>query len=324
LGAGVTGGLYWILVVVGLAATALGLVFAAAVLVLGERRALAWLQDRHGPNRAGPFGLAQPIADAIKLITKEHFVPPFADRALYTLAPMLVAMTALLSFMMVPVGPGLSWAGDMNIAILFVLAMSSISAYGIVLGGWASNSKYSLLGGVRAISQLICYELSMGLAVVGVVMLSGSFSTTAIVEAQQVPYLILQPLGFVIFLICGFAETNRIPFDLPEAENELVAGYNTEYGGVGFALFFLGEYMGILLIAALTTTLFLGGWHGPFLPGVVWFFIKTIAIVFLFFWARATLPRLRYDQLMTLGWLVLLPLALLNVLATALVGMHWM
>jgi NADH-quinone oxidoreductase subunit H len=317
---------YWIAVVVGMGITVFALVGMAAVLVFGERRVLGLLQDRYGPNRVGPFGILQSIADALKLLSKEVFIPPFADRRFYLLAPILVATSALVSFVVVPIGPGLNWAADLNVAILFVLAMGSINAYGVFLGGWASNSKYPLIGSVRAIAQLISYELSLGLAVMGVVLLSGSFSLDAIVEAQDLPYIVLQPVGFLIFLVCGVAEAHRLPFDLPEAENELAAGFNTEYGGMLFALFFLGEYMGVLLIAALTTTLFLGGWRGPFLPeaAVVWFALKTVAVVLVFYWLRTSLPRLRYDQLIAFGWKFLLPLALLNIMATALVGMLWM
>ncbi len=317
---------YWIGVVVGIGITVFALVGMAAVLVFGERRILGLLQDRYGPNRVGPFGVLQAIADALKLLSKEAFIPPFAERRFYLLAPVLVATSVLVSFVVVPIGPGLNWAADLNVAILFVLAMGSINAYGVFLGGWSSNSKYPLIGSVRAIAQLISYELSLALAVMGVVLLAGSFSLDRIVEAQHIPYVVLQPVGFLIFLICGVAETHRLPFDLPEAENELAAGFNTEYGGMPFAMFFLGEYMAVLLIAALTTTLFLGGWRGPFLPwaGVLWFALKTGAIVLVFYWLRTSLPRLRYDQLITFGWKFLLPLALLNVMVTALVGMLWM
>lgn len=317
---------YWIAVVIGIAITVFGLVGMAAVLVFGERRFLGLLQDRYGPNRVGPFGILQPIADAIKLLSKEVFIPPFAERRFYLLAPVLVATSVLVSFVVVPIGPGLNWAANVNVAILFVLAMGSINAYGVFLGGWSSNSKYPLIGSMRAIAQLISYELPLALAVMGVVMLAGSFSLDRIVEAQHIPYVVLQPLGFLIFLVCGVAETHRIPFDLPEAENELAAGFNTEYGGMLFAMFFLGEYMGVLLIAALTTTLFLGGWRGPFLPwaGVLWFAVKTVAVVLVFYWLRTSLPRLRYDQLIAFGWKFLLPLALVNIMVTALVGMLWM
>jgi NADH-quinone oxidoreductase subunit H len=317
--------LHWLLVVVGIGVTVVALILFAAMMIFVERRVLALLQDRYGPNRAGPFGLLQPMADALKLLTKEAFVPPFAERFFYTLAPILVASAVLVSFVVVPVGPGISWVGDLNIGLLFVLAMSSINAYGVFLGGWASNSKFPLIGSVRAIAQMISYELSLGLAVMGVVLLAGSFSLTQIVDAQQIPYLLLQPVGFLIFLTCGVAETHRLPFDLPEAENELAAGFNTEYGGMRFGLFFLGEYLGVLLIAVLTTILYLGGWHGPFQPwmAVPWLALKTLAIVLLFFWLRASLPRLRYDQLIAFGWKFLLPLALVNIMATALVGLLW-
>ena len=317
---------YWFAVAIGITITVFALVGMAAVLVFGERRFLGLLQDRYGPNRVGPFGILQSIADALKLLSKEVFIPPFADRRFYLLAPVLVATSVLVSFVVVPIGPGLSWAADLNVAVLFVLAMGSVNAYAVFLGGWASNSKYPLIGSVRAIAQLISYELSLALAVLGVVLLSGSFSLNAIVEAQHIPFALLQPVGFLIFLVCGVAETHRLPFDLPEAENELAAGFNTEYGGMIFALFFLGEYMGVLLVAALTTTLFLGGWRGPFLPwaGVLWFALKTGAVILVFYWLRTSLPRLRYDQLIRFGWKFLLPLALVNIMVTALVGMLWM
>jgi NADH-quinone oxidoreductase subunit H len=317
--------LHWLLILVGLGITAVALIVIAALLVFAERRVLGLLQDRYGPNRAGPFGLLQAPADALKLLSKEAFVPPFAERFFYTLAPILVASAVLISFVVVPVGPNLGWASNINIGLLFVLAMSSLNAYGVFLGGWASNSKFPLIGSIRAIAQLISYELSLGLAVMGVVLLAGSFSLARIVEAQEIPYILLQPVGFLIFLICGVAETHRIPFDLPEAENELASGFNTEYGGMRFGLFFLGEYLGMLLISALTTTLYLGGWHGPFQPwlAVPWFALKTLALVLLFFWLRASLPRLRYDQLIAFGWKFLLPVALLNIMGTALIGMLW-
>jgi NADH-quinone oxidoreductase subunit H len=317
--------LHWLLILVGLGITAVALILVAALLVFAERRVLGLLQDRYGPNRAGPFGLLQAPADALKLLSKEAFVPPFAERFFYTLAPILVASAVLISFVVVPIGPNLGWASNINIGLLFVLAMSSINAYGVFLGGWASNSKFPLIGSIRAIAQLISYELSLGLAVMGVVLLAGSFSLARIVEAQEIPYILLQPVGFLIFLICGVAETHRIPFDLPEAENELASGFNTEYGGMRFGLFFLGEYLGMLLISALITTLYLGGWHGPFQPwlAVPWFALKTLALVLLFFWLRASLPRLRYDQLIAFGWKFLLPVALLNIMGTAMIGLLW-
>ncbi|SDW48465.1 NADH-quinone oxidoreductase subunit NuoH [Nitrosomonas communis] len=313
----------WLLTFASMVLVLLGLLLIGAILSYGERRILALLQDRLGPNRAGPFGLLQPVADILKLISKEDFIPPFADRMVYTVAPIIVPMTVLISFAVVPVSED-EWLADLNIALLYVLALSSLRVYGVMLGGWASNSKYSLLGGLRSAAQMISYELPMGLALVGVVMLSGSFSLREIVAAQELPFIVLQPLGFIIFLVCGIAETNRLPFDLPEAENELAAGYNTEYGGIRFAFFYLGEYLGVLLIAALVTVLFLGGWHGPWLPGVVWFALKTLTLILLFFWLRTSLPRLRYDQLMDLGWKLMLPAALLNLLVTAVLGLFWM
>lgn len=313
----------WLLIFTGLALALFGLFLIAALMVYSERRILALMQDRLGPNRAGPFGLLQPVADFLKLITKEHFTPPFADRSIYHIAPIIVPFTALLSFAVVPISDDW-WLADLNIALLFVLALSSLRVYGIMLGGWASNSKYPLLGGLRAAAQMISYELPMGLALIGVVILSGSFSLVDIVAAQSVPFIILQPIGFIIFIICGIAETNRLPFDLPEAENELGAGYNTEYGGIRFAFFFLGEYIGVLLIAALTTILFLGGWHGPWLPGICWFAVKMLVLILLFFWLRTSLPRLRYDQLMNSGWKLLLPAALINLMITAVLGLFWM
>lgn len=313
----------WLLTLASLVLVLLGLVLVVALMVYGERRFLALLQDRLGPNRAGPFGLLQPVADTLKLLTKESFVPPFADRGVYTIAPAIVPLTVLLSFAVVPVNENW-WLADLNIALLYVLALSSLRVYGIMLGGWASNSKYPVLGGLRAAAQMVSYELPMGLALVSVVLLSGSFSLVDIVAAQQLPYILIQPLGFIIFLVCGIAETNRLPFDLPEAENELTSGYNAEYGGIRFAFFYLGEYMGVLLIAALVTVLFLGGWHGPWLPGVVWFALKTLALIFLFYWLRTSLPRLRYDQLMDCGWKLMLPAALINLLITAVLGLFWM
>jgi len=284
------------------------------------------MQLRYGPNRAGPFGLMQPLADVIKLLTKEDFIPAAADRWLFLIAPGLSALTALLTFAVIPFGPTLEVFGvkmplvicDLNIGLLYFLGLSSLAGYGLALGGWASNSKYSLIGSIRGLSQLISYELAMGLSVVPVVMMAKSFSLTAIVLAQaKVPFALLNPPAFLIFLISIFAESKRTPFDLPEAENELVAGFHTEYSGMRFGLFFVGEYINMVILSSMLTVLFLGGWHGPWLPGVVWFVGKVLAICFLFIWVRGSLPRLRYDQLMNFGWKVLLPLALLNVLITA-------
>ncbi|MCL9780792.1 NADH-quinone oxidoreductase subunit NuoH [Vibrio sp. S4M6] len=320
---------YWIYVLIGMVVTIIGLILVAGYTVLFERRALALLQDRYGPNRAGPFGIFQALCDAAKLLTKEHFLPGFVDKKLYILAPILVVVAILVSFALLPVGQNISWAGDLNIGLLFLMGLSSIHAYGVFLGGWASSSKYTMLGAIRTIAQLISYELAMGVAVLGVVMLAGSFSLSKIVDAQTIPYIVLQPIGFIVFLIAGIAETHRLPFDMPEAENELNAGFNTEYGGMPFAMFFLGEYLGVILVGAMTTTLYLGGWHGPWaethpLMGVFWFVLKTFLLVFFFVWMRASLPRTRYDQLMAFGWKFLLPLGLVNILATAIIGAFWM
>lgn len=301
------------------------LLFMAAYLVWVERKFLARLQIRYGPNRAGRYGLLQPLADIVKMFTKEDTIPEGADRPIFILAPAVVAVTAFMMFAVIPFGRDITLWGkpiplvvaDLNIGLLFVFAMSSLGVYGVALGGWASNSKYGLLGGIRGAAQMISYELSIGLSLVPIIMLTGSFSLVDIVEAQAAyPFILAQPLAFFIFLISAMAETKRIPFDLPEAENELIAGYHTEYSGMRFGLFFLGEYVHMQVFAGLLAVLFLGGWHGPFLPPIVWFLIKVAAISLLMIWVRGTLPRLRYDQLMTLGWKVLLPLSLLNILVT--------
>lgn len=321
--------MYWVYVVIGMAVTILGLILVAGYTVLFERRCLALLQDRYGPNRAGPFGVFQALCDAAKLLTKEYFLPGFVDKKLYLLAPVLVVVAILVSFALLPIGQDISWAADLDIGLLFIMGLSSIHAYGVFLGGWSSSSKYTMLGAIRTIAQLISYELAMSVALLGVVMLAGSFSLNDIVNAQSTPYILLQPLGFIVFLIAGIAETHRLPFDMPEAENELMAGFNTEYGGMPFAMFFLGEYLGVIFIGAMTTTLYLGGWHGPLaqtypLMGVFWFLVKTFLLVFFFVWMRASVPRIRYDQLMAFGWKFLLPLGLVNVLATAIIGTFWM
>ncbi|WP_298438824.1 NADH-quinone oxidoreductase subunit NuoH [Geobacter sp.] len=297
----------------------------AAYLVFAERRLLAWIQDRKGPNRVGPFGLLQPLADLIKLLTKEDFRPPQADKWLFYLAPAMAAIPAILTFAVIPFGAPVTLFGrevplqvaDLNVGLLFFMALSSIAVYGVALGGWASNSKYALLGAIRGLAQLISYELSMGLSLVPTVMLAGSLRLSDIVAAQaSVPFIVYQPLAFAIFLVSIAAECKRIPFDIPEAEGELVAGFHTEYSGMRFGLFFVGEYINIIVLGGLATTFFLGGWHGPLLPPFVWFAAKTLAFAFFFIWMRGTLPRLRYDQLMHLGWKFLTPLALLNILAT--------
>jgi NADH-quinone oxidoreductase subunit H len=314
-----------ILLVIKLGLVLVGLLLLAAYLVYAERKLLARLQIRLGPNRAGPFGLLQPLADAIKLLTKEDFVPQGADRIIFLGAPVVVAATALLIFAVVPFGEGFTIAGqkiplvvaDIPMGLLYVLALSSIGVYGVALGGWASNSKFSLLGSIRGAAQMISYELSLGLSLVPVVMLAGSFSLVDIVKAQEnYPFFLVQPLSFLIFFVSAVAETKRIPFDIPEAENELVAGYHTEYSGMRFGLYFLGEYVTLVVLGSLVAAFFLGGWRGPLLPPLVWFFIKVMAVVFVMIWTRGTLPRLRYDQLMHFGWKLLVPLALVNIVVT--------
>jgi NADH-quinone oxidoreductase subunit H len=297
-----------------------GVLFAALTISAGliwlERRLLALWQDRYGPNRVGPFGLLQPLADMIKIFAKEDWIPPFADKPVFIIAPAIVVVTTLLSYAVIPFAPGIEVV-DLNIGLLFFLAMSSMAAYSVVLAGWASDSKYSLLGGLRAASQMLSYEVFMGLSLMGVVMLAGSFNLREIVEAQrEMWFCVPQFLGLVVFLVAGVAETHRLPFDLPEAESELVAGYHSEYSGMKFGMFFVGEYLGITLISALTVTLFFGGWLGPALPPLVWFFLKTFVLICGFILLRAALPRPRFDQLMAFGWKVMLPLALLNIVIT--------
>jgi NADH-quinone oxidoreductase subunit H len=286
-------------------------------LIWGERRLLALWQDRYGPNRVGPFGIFQVLADMIKVFTKEDWIPPFADKAVFIIAPAVIVVVVLMSFTVIPFAPGIEVV-DLNIGLLFFLAMSSLGVYSVALAGWASDSKYSLLGGLRASAQMLSYEVFMGLSLMGVVMLAGSFNLRDIVEAQQrhVWFVLWQPIGFVVFFIAGIAETHRLPFDLPEAESELVAGYHSEYSGMKFGMFFVGEYLGITLISALTTALFFGGWLGPVLPPLVWFLIKTFLFISFFILLRASLPRPRYDQLMSFGWKICLPLSLLNLLIT--------
>ncbi len=289
----------------------------AAGLIWVERRLLSVWQDRLGPNRVGPFGLGQVIADSIKLFFKEDWVPPFSDKPVFIMAPGILMVTILLTFAVIPFGPNF-YVFDSNIGILFFLGNSSLGVYSIVLGGWASNNKYSLIGAMRASAQMLTYEVFMGLSLMGVVMMADSFSFNSIVEAQRDGWFIVpQFIGFVVFLIAGLAETHRLPFDIPEAEGELVAGYHSEYSGMKFGMFFVGEYLGVTLISAIITTLFFGGWLGPsFLPPVFWFLFKTFMFIFLFILLRASLPRPRYDQLMEFGWKILLPLSLLNILIT--------
>jgi len=294
-----------------------------------ERRAISRLQIRIGPNRVGPTGLLQPVADALKLFFKEDILPRNADRFLYPLAPGISLVAALAAFAVIPIGPPLKIGGvqldliiqDSPVALLYLIGVSSLGVYGVVLGGWASGSKYSLLGALRGGAQVVSYELVLGLALVGVVLVSGTLSLNDIVlsQAASVPFVLLQPLGFLLYFTAAIAETNRAPFDLPEAEQELVAGYHTEYSGFRFGMYYIAEYVNVLTVSAIAATLFFGGWSGPFnvLPGPWWLLIKMTVFAFVFVWLRATLPRLRYDQLMRLSWGVLMPLALLNVVVTA-------
>lgn len=289
----------------------------AAGLIWVERKLLSVWQDRLGPNRVGPFGVFQVVADVVKLLFKEDWIPPFSDKPVFILAPGILLITILLTFAVIPFGPQFN-VFDSNIGILFFLGNSSLGVYSIVLGGWASNNKYSLIGAMRASAQMLTYEVFMGLSLMGVVMMADSFSFQSIVEAQRGCWFVVpQFVGFLVFFIAGVAETHRLPFDIPEAEGELVAGFHSEYSGLKFGLFFVGEYLGITLISAIIVTMFFGGWLGPaFLPPVVWFLLKTFFFIFLFFLLRASLPRPRYDQLMKFGWKVLLPLSLLNLLIT--------
>jgi NADH-quinone oxidoreductase subunit H len=312
---------------------------SAAVMVLVERKVAAFLQQRLGPYLVGPWGVLQPLADIVKLLFKEELRPAAADRFLFALAPVISATAAFAAFAVVPFGAETTFFGlldepislqvaDVNVAILVIFAIASMSVYGIVLAGWSSNSKYSLLGGLRSSAQMISYELSYGLALASVLLMANSLSLTEIVNSQAgtrlpfVPrwYLFVQPVAFFIFMTAGIAETNRAPFDFPEAEQELVAGYHTEYSSMKFAMFFLAEYVNMVTVSAVATDLFLGGWHGPFLPeslGWIWFLIKVAAILFFYVWMRWTLPRYRYDQLMAFGWKFLLPLAVVDLIVTA-------
>jgi len=293
-----------------------GALTLAAVNIWLERRLLALWQDRYGPNRVGPFGLLQVLADMIKIFTKEDWIPPFADRPVFVITPGIIVVTVLSAYAVIPFSPGIEIAG-LSIGLLFFLAMSSLGVYSVALAGWSSDNKYSLLGGLRAVAQMLSYEVYMGLSVMGVCMMAGSFHLRAIVEAQKhIWFCIPQLLGLVIFIIAGIAEARRLPFDLPEAESELVAGFHTEYSAMKFGMFFLGEYLGITLISAMIVTLFFGGWLGPYLPPLVWFAIKTFFFIGFFILIRASLPRPRYDQLMAWGWKWMLPLALVNVLVT--------
>jgi NADH-quinone oxidoreductase subunit H len=304
------------------------LLLIVAYLTLLERKVVARIQVRVGPTRVGPAGLLQPIADGIKLLLKEDIVPSDADRHVYILAPALSLAAALAALAVIPFGDSIQVFGrkislaiaDVNIGILYVFAISSLGVYGIIFGAWASNSKYPLIGGLRSAAQMVSYELCLAFSVTGVLMITRSMSLSDIVDGQsRLWFVALQPIGFLIFLMASFAEVNRLPFDLPEAENELVGGFHTEYSSMKFAMFFLGEYGNMVTASAMVTTLYLGGWRGPFLPPVVWFLIKIFALLFFFVWVRGTLPRFRYDQLMKFGWKVLLPLSIANIVATGIV-----
>ena len=299
---------------------------SAAYMTLIERRLLARFQVRRGPNRVGPFGFLQPLADAVKLVFKGEYTPMGADLVVYRIAPVISMTLAMAGLALIPVGTFFTVAGfhiplvlaDVNVGLLILIAFSSLGVYGIVLGGWGSGSKYSLLGSLRSTAQIISYELPLGLALATVLLLSGTARLSGIVAQQSpIPYIVLAPVAFVIYLLSAVAEVNRAPFDLPEAETELVAGYLTEYAGFRWSLYFLGEYINMLTVSAIATICFLGGWKGPFLSGPLWFLIKMAIFIFVFVWLRATLPRIRYDRLMRLGWDFLLPLALLNLIVTA-------
>jgi NADH-quinone oxidoreductase subunit H len=345
--------------VVKIAVVMVTVLLTVAVLTLAERKILSWMQDRMGPMEVGPYGILQPIADGIKLFFKEDIIPSGANWLLFSLAPIISLIPAFIGFAVVPYGPNIEIElygvtikpfiiTDINIGILYVLAFASIGAYGVILGGWASNNKYSLLGGLRAAAQVISYELNVGLAIIGVIILSGSLSMVTIAEKQAGGILnwniigmghglgiwwwipVTQIVGFVVYVISSVAETNRLPFDLPEADSELVAGWMTEYSGMRFAFFFMAEYANMILVSCIASVLFLGGYHAPYpgtlfpgilgyFEGIAWFTVKVYGFLFLFFWIRATLPRLRYDQLMRFGWKVMLPLALANIVITSIV-----
>jgi NADH-quinone oxidoreductase subunit H len=297
------------------------------MILLLERKLLGRFQARYGPNRVGPVGLLQPLADVFKLLSKESFTPATAVPWMMAIAPVISIVTAVATLAVIPFGPFDAWGGnfglygiDVSIGLLYFFAFGSLAFYGLVLGGWSSGSKFSFLGAMRSAAQLISYEVALGLSLLGVVMTAGSLSLVDIVEAQgDMWYVVPQFVGFLIFMVAGFAETARAPFDLPEADAEIVAGYNTEYGGMRFGSFFLGEYIEILIISGIAATCFLGGWHGPgpIALAPLWMLVKIFFGVVFFIWVRATLPRLRYDQLMSLGWKILLPLATVNVLVTA-------
>ncbi len=319
-----------VIIILKVLAIYLALLTAVAYSTYFERKVVARIQHRIGPNVTGPFGLLQPIADAVKMMMKEQIRPTLANRFFYLAAPVLSFVTASMAIAVIPIGDWITVGGqriqlvisDLNIGILYILAVTSLGVYGIVLAGWSSNSKYSLLGGLRSTAQMISYEVSLGLGLIGVLLLSQTFSIGEIVRQQSGSifnwYIFKQPVAFFVYFISAMAETNRNPFDLPEAESELVAGYHTEYAGMSFGVFFLAEYANMITVSAIAASMFLGGWNGPFLPPVIWFVIKVIMFMFIYIWVRGTLPRFRYDQLMRFGWLVLFPIGILNVMITAL------
>ncbi len=287
-----------------------------------ERRVVSRFQIRIGPNRAGPFGILQPVADAVKVLIKEDIVPDKADKVLHLLAPAIAFIPALMIFAVIPFRDGAILA-DLNIGILYVVAVGSVSVIGIIMAGWSSANKYALISAMRTIAQVVSYEIPMSLAIISVVLLTGSLSMVSIVKAQTIPFILLQPLGFVIYLLAALAEVNRTPFDLLEAESEIVAGFNIEYSGIKFALFYLTEYAEALAISAIITTLYLGGWNGPYIPSILWFLIKVIAVFIFIIWIRASIPRFRIDQVMKFAWKFLLPVACINLLITGIQVVFW-
>ncbi|MFC2056444.1 NADH-quinone oxidoreductase subunit NuoH [Chloroflexota bacterium] len=298
------------------------LIIGVMAFIYIERRGVGRFQIRIGPNRAGPFGILQPVADTLKILIKEDIVPDKADKVLHMLAPAIAFIPALMIFAVIPFRDGAVLV-DLNIGILYVVAMSSVSVIGIIMAGWSCANKYSLISAMRTIAQVVSYEIPMSLAIISVVLLAGNLSMVSIVKAQTIPYILLQPLGFVIFLLAALAEVNRSPFDLLEAESEIVAGFNIEYSGIKFALFYLTEYAEVLAISAIIATLYLGGWNGPYIPAILWFLIKVIAVFILIIWMRATLPRLRIDQVMGFAWKFLLPVSCINLLLTGTQIVFW-
>jgi NADH-quinone oxidoreductase subunit H len=298
------------------------IILMAMAFIYFERRVLARFQIRIGPNRIGPFGLLQPVADTIKILIKEDIIPNKADKLIHLLAPVVAIVPVFMIFAVIPFQNGASLV-DLNIGILYIVAVSSVSLVGLVMAGWGSNNKYALISTARVIAQVVSYEIPLALAIIGVILLTGNLSMNGIVQAQNIPYILLQPMGFLIYFLAALAEINRTPFDLLEAEGEIVAGFNIEYSGIKFALFFLAEYTEALAISAIITTLYLGGWKGPFLPPVLWFLIKVFAVFVLIIWVRSTIPRLRIDQVMGFAWKFLLPLALINLLVTGIQVVVW-